>query len=30
MQQVVLAEDPKYLEGVIENIAETMVRGTAR
>lgn len=28
MQQVVLAEDPKYLEGIIENIAATVVRGT--
>jgi AcrR family transcriptional regulator len=30
MQQVVLAEDPDYLKGVIDNIAETIVRGTAR
>jgi len=29
MQQVVLAEDPHYLEGVIDNIAETVVRGNA-
>lgn len=29
MQQVVLSEDPKYLEGIIENIAATVVRGTA-
>jgi hypothetical protein len=28
MQQVVLSEDPKYLEGVIDSIAETIVRGT--
>jgi len=28
MQQVVLSEDPKYLEGIIENIAATLVRGT--
>ena len=30
MQQVVLSEDPKYLEGIIEHIADTVVRGTAR
>jgi hypothetical protein len=30
MQQVVLSEDPKYLEGMIDGIAETLVRGTAR
>ncbi len=29
MQQVVLSEDPKYLEGMIENIAATVVQGTA-
>lgn len=29
MQQVVLAEDPRYLEGLIDSIAETMVKGTA-
>jgi AcrR family transcriptional regulator len=29
MQQVVLSEDPKYLEGIIENIAATVVKGTA-
>lgn len=29
MQQVVLSEDPKYLEGMIDNIAATVVRGTA-
>lgn len=28
MQQVVLAEDPTYLEGVIDNIAETVAKGT--
>jgi AcrR family transcriptional regulator len=30
MQQVVLSEDPKYLDGMIDGIAETVVRGTAR
>jgi AcrR family transcriptional regulator len=30
MQQVVLSEDPKYLEGIIDHIADTVVRGTAR
>ena len=29
MQQVVLSEDPKYLESIIDNIAATIVRGTA-
>ena len=29
MQQVVLSEDPKYLEGIIEQIAATILRGTA-
>jgi AcrR family transcriptional regulator len=29
MQQVVLSEDPKYLEGIIDSIAATVVRGTA-
>ena len=29
MQQVVLAEDPSYLEGIIDNIAATIVTGTA-
>ena len=29
MQQVVLSEDPKYLDGMIDTIAETIVRGTA-
>ncbi|WP_395016818.1 TetR/AcrR family transcriptional regulator [Dongia sp.] len=29
MQQVVLSEDPKVLEGMIDGIAETIVRGTA-
>jgi AcrR family transcriptional regulator len=29
MQQVVLSEDPKYLEGMIEGIADTVVKGTA-
>ncbi len=29
MQQVVLSEDPKVLEGMIDGIAETVVRGTA-
>ena len=29
MQQVVLAEDPDYLAGIIDSIAETVVRGTA-
>jgi AcrR family transcriptional regulator len=29
MQQVVLSEDPKYLESIIDNIAATVVRGTA-
>jgi len=29
MRQVVLSEDPKYLDGMIDNIAATMVRGTA-
>lgn len=29
MRQVVLSEDPKYLEGMIDNIAATLVRGTA-
>jgi AcrR family transcriptional regulator len=29
MQQVVLSEDPKYLDGMIDNIAATIVRGTA-
>ncbi len=29
MQQVVLSEDPKVLEGMIDGIAETLVRGTA-
>jgi len=29
MQQVVLAEDPRYLEGVIDTIAATVVRGTS-
>jgi AcrR family transcriptional regulator len=29
MQQVVLSEDPKYLEGMIDSIASTVVRGTA-
>jgi hypothetical protein len=28
MQQVVLSEDPKYLEGIIDSIAATIVRGT--
>ncbi len=30
MQQVVLSEDPKYLEGMIENIAATIVQGYRR
>jgi len=30
MQQVVLSEDPKYLDGMIDGIAETVVKGTAR
>jgi AcrR family transcriptional regulator len=29
MQQVVLSEDPKVLDGMIDGIAETVVRGTA-
>jgi TetR/AcrR family transcriptional regulator, regulator of cefoperazone and chloramphenicol sensitivity len=29
MQQVVLAEDPKYLQGVIDNIAETVAKATS-
>jgi AcrR family transcriptional regulator len=29
MQQVVLSEDPKYLETMIDNIAATVVRGTS-
>jgi len=29
MQQIVLAEDPRSLEAVIESLAETLVRGTA-
>ena len=29
MRQVVLSEDPKYLEGMIDNIAATVVRGSA-
>ena len=29
MQQVVLSEDPNYLEGIIDNIADTIVTGTA-
>lgn len=29
MQQVVLSEDPIYLEGIIDSIAETVVKGTA-
>lgn len=29
MQQVVLSEDPKYLAGIVESIAATMVKGTA-
>jgi len=29
MQQVVLSEDPKYLESMIDSIATTVVRGTA-
>ena len=30
MQQVVLSEDPKYLDGMIDQIAATMVKATSK
>ena len=30
MQQIVLCEDPKHLDGMIDGIADTVVRGTAK